>query len=83
MRRARVRHFVYMEIIRGCQMETITSRENAKIKYACRLREEEKLRTADGLFFAEGPKLCKPCMPPRRPWPIPQNWKPLRAKLCW
>lgn len=58
MRRARVRHFVYMEIIRGCQMETITSRENAKIKYACRLREEEKLRTADGLFFAEGPKLC-------------------------
>ena len=47
-----------MEIIRGCQMETITSRENAKIKYACRLREEEKLRTADGLFFAEGPKLC-------------------------
>ena len=58
MRRARVRHFVYMEIIRGCQMETITSRENTKIKYACRLREEEKLRTADGLFFAEGPKLC-------------------------
>jgi len=92
MRRARVRHFVYMEIIRGCQMETITSRENAKIKYACRLREEEKLRTADGLFFAEGPSSvwswpaavpCKPCMPPRRPWPIPQNWKPLRAKLCW
>ena len=39
-------------------METITSRENAKIKYACRLREEEKLRTADGLFFAAGPKLC-------------------------
>ena len=38
--------------------EKITSRENAKIKYACRLREEEKLRTADGLFFAEGPKLC-------------------------
>ena len=58
MRRARVRHFVYMEIIRGYQMETITSRENTKIKYACRLREEEKLRTADGLFFAEGPKLC-------------------------
>ena len=58
MRRARVRHFVYMEILRGCQMETITSRENAKIKYACRLREEKKLRTADGLFFAEGPKLC-------------------------
>ncbi|MEE0801254.1 MAG: RNA methyltransferase [Gemmiger sp.] len=39
-------------------MEAITSRENAKIKYACRLREEEKLRAADGLFFAEGPKLC-------------------------
>ena len=39
-------------------METITSRDNAKIKYACRLREEEKFRTAEGLFFAEGPKLC-------------------------
>ena len=39
-------------------MDAITSRDNAKIKYACRLREEEKLRTADGLFFAEGPKLC-------------------------
>ena len=73
MRRARVRHFVYMEIIRGCQMETITSRENAKIKYACRLREEEKLRTADGLFFAEGPKLClelarAPMARNRAPW---------------
>ena len=39
-------------------MDLITSRDNAKIKYACRLREEEKLRAADGLFFAEGPKLC-------------------------
>lgn len=49
-------------------METITSRDNAKIKYACAVRDSEKQRAADGLFFAEGPKLClelaKSC-PPR------------------
>lgn len=39
-------------------METITSRENASIKFVCRLRDEEKMRAAEGLFFAEGPKLC-------------------------
>ena len=48
-------------------METITSRENAKIKYACAVRDAEKQRAADGLFFAEGPKLClelaKSCTP--------------------
>ena len=45
----------------------ITSRENSKIKYACSLRDSEKQRAADGLFFAEGPKLClelaKSCVP--------------------
>ena len=48
-------------------METITSRDNAKIKYACAVRDSEKQRAADGLFFAEGPKLClelaKSCTP--------------------
>ena len=48
-------------------MEIITSRENAKVKYACAVRDSEKQRTADGLFFAEGPKLClelaKSCTP--------------------
>ena len=39
-------------------METITSRDNAKIKYACAVRDTEKQRAADGVFFAEGPKLC-------------------------
>lgn len=39
-------------------METITSRDNAKIKYACRLREEERLRNETNSFFAEGPKVC-------------------------
>ena len=46
-------------------METITSRDNAKIKYACAVRDSEKQRAADGVFFAEGPKLilelCKSC----------------------
>ena len=48
-------------------METITSRDNAKIKYACAVRDTEKQRAADGVFFAEGPKLClelaKSCTP--------------------
>lgn len=45
----------------------ITSRDNARIKYACAVRDSEKQRAADGLFFAEGPKLClelaKSCTP--------------------
>ena len=48
-------------------METITSRDNAKIKYACAVRDSEKQRAADGVFFAEGPKLilelCTSCTP--------------------
>ena len=48
-------------------METITSRDNAKIKYACAVRDSEKQRATDGVFFAEGPKLilelCKSCTP--------------------
>ena len=48
-------------------MDMITSRENAGIKYACAVRDSEKQRAAEGLFFAEGPKLClelaKSCTP--------------------
>ena len=48
-------------------MDMITSRDNAGVKYACTLRDSEKQRAADGLFFAEGPKLClelaKSCTP--------------------
>ena len=48
-------------------MEYIASRENAKIKYACKLGADAALRERDGLFFAEGPKLClelaKTCRP--------------------
>ena len=39
-------------------MDIITSRDNAGVKYACTLRDSEKQRAAEGLFFAEGPKLC-------------------------
>lgn len=39
-------------------MEIITSRDNARIKFACAVRDSEKQRAAEGLFFAEGPKLC-------------------------
>lgn len=48
-------------------MDCITSRDNGKIKYACALRDSERQRAADGLFFAEGPKLilelAKSCAP--------------------
>ena len=39
-------------------LQPITSRDNDKIKQACRLRDSEAARAAAGLFFAEGPKLC-------------------------
>lgn len=38
--------------------EEILSRENARIKHACRLRESAAARREDGLFFAEGLRLC-------------------------
>ena len=38
--------------------DTITSRHNPRIKHACAVRDAEKQRAADGVFFAEGPKLC-------------------------
>ncbi len=38
--------------------ERITSRENAKIKYACRLSSSAAFRRSEGRFFAEGRKLC-------------------------
>ncbi len=39
-------------------MEKITSRENAKIKYACRLASSGAFRRSEGKFLAEGRKLC-------------------------
>ena len=39
-------------------MEKITSRENAKVKYACRLASSGAFRRAEGCFLAEGRKLC-------------------------
>lgn len=38
--------------------ECITSRENAKIKYACRLGTSAGFRRSEGRFLAEGRKLC-------------------------
>jgi TrmH family RNA methyltransferase len=38
--------------------ETITSRENAKIKYACKLSGSAAFRRAENAFLAEGLKLC-------------------------
>lgn len=39
-------------------MEAITSRDNAKVKYAVRLAASAAFRAEEGLFFAEGPRLC-------------------------
>lgn len=38
--------------------EKITSRENAKVKYACRLASGAAFRRTEGRFLAEGRKLC-------------------------
>ena len=38
--------------------EKITSRENAKVKYACRLASSTAFRRTEGRFLAEGRKLC-------------------------
>ena len=38
--------------------EHITSRDNAKIKYACRLGSSAAFRRSEGRFLAEGRKLC-------------------------
>ncbi|MDD4849593.1 MAG: RNA methyltransferase [Gemmiger sp.] len=39
-------------------MEYIASRENPKIKYACKLAASAALRAEADAFFAEGPRLC-------------------------
>ena len=38
--------------------EKITSRDNARVKYACRLAASGAFRKEEGRFFAEGRKLC-------------------------
>lgn len=38
--------------------ETIQSRENERVKHACALRDNAARRRAEGLFFAEGLRLC-------------------------
>lgn len=39
--------------------ECITSRENSKIKYACKLAQSAAFRLEEQAFFAEGLKLCE------------------------
>ena len=39
-------------------LPAVTSRDNAAIKAACKLRDDARARAVQGLFFAEGPKLC-------------------------
>lgn len=40
-------------------MMDISSRDNPRIKHACALRDSEKQRHTEGLFFAEAPKLVQ------------------------
>lgn len=39
--------------------EQILSRDNARVKHACRLRDSAAARREEGLFFAEGLRLCR------------------------
>ncbi len=39
-------------------MEQIRSRDNARVKHACRLASSAEQRTQEGMFFAEGVRLC-------------------------
>jgi len=48
----------YTPVREGLMDEKITSRENAKIKYACRLASSAAFRRTEGRFLAEGRKLC-------------------------
>ena len=73
-------------------MEKITSRDNARIKYACKLAASAAFRRSEGRFFAEGRKLCpelagarrwKRCFaPPPRPKSA-RNWRRCPASTSW
>ena len=57
----------YSERLNTHDGRKITSRENAKIKYACRLSSSAAFRRSEGRFLAEGRKLC-PELPAVRSW---------------
>ena len=48
----------------------ITSRENAAVKYACRVRDDAAFRRAEGVFFAEGVRLCEELARAFRPYKV-------------
>lgn len=49
------------------KMEQITSRDNERVKQACRLAKDADLRREEGLFFAEGRRLCADLSASQRP----------------
>ena len=72
--------------------EKITSRENAKIKYACRLASGAAFRRTEGRFLAEGRKLCpelargeswRPCFIPKMRWKSARNLPLCRESTIW
>lgn len=48
----------------------ITSRENAAVKYACKVRDDAAFRRAEGVFFAEGVRLCEELARAFRPYKV-------------
>ena len=73
-------------------MEKITSRENAKIKYACRLASSGAFRRSEGKFLAEGRKLCpelcrgaalETCSAPRQRWKSARSWPGCPGSTIW
>lgn len=48
----------------------ITSRENPAVKYACKVRDDAAFRRAEGVFFAEGVRLCEELARAFRPYKV-------------
>ena len=88
---ARVRHFCFIWRSWGARWKPSPAAKTPKsnMPAACGRRKAPHggwpilLRAPSSVWSWPMAVPCKPCMPPRRLWPIPQNWKPLRAKLCW
>lgn len=50
--------------------QRIASRDNPAVKYACRLRDDKSFRASEGVFFAEGLRLCAELAKDLRPYKV-------------
>lgn len=72
--------------------EKITSRENAKIKYACRLASGAAFRRTRGVFWPKGANCARslpgaqswrPCFIPKMRWKSARSLPLCRASTIW